>query len=230
LPAAFPELRAAALRVTGAPGITEMKAFKDGLFHVMDESAMTAVLTAGLRPGMKVLDACAAPGGKTFLAAYIMGDKGEIIARDIHPHKLKLIEDGARRLGLRSVKIQNRDAADFNRDEENSYDAVLADVPCTGLGLMGKRPDIRYNFSGAAVSKLQGLQRRILTACSGYLKPGGTLVYSTCTLTPEENEKNVQWAIKNAKEPQRISLCKERRILPHREGADGFYIAKLVKD
>ncbi|MDR1703930.1 MAG: 16S rRNA (cytosine(967)-C(5))-methyltransferase RsmB [Clostridiales bacterium] len=232
LPALFPELRPWALRVSGMPGITGMKAYKDGFFHVMDESAMLAVLAAGLKPGMKALDACAAPGGKAFLAAYMMGDAGEIVAGDIHEHKVKLTKDGAERLGLRSVRAGLRDAAAVFPDQENLYDVVFADVPCSGLGLIGKRPDIRYNFSGAEVSKLQGLQRRILTASMKYLKTGGVLVYSTCTLTPEENEKNILWATKhtkNTKDPK-ASLLWERRILPHREGTDGFYIAKLTKE
>ncbi|MCL2703059.1 MAG: 16S rRNA (cytosine(967)-C(5))-methyltransferase RsmB [Defluviitaleaceae bacterium] len=229
-----------ALRLTGLPEIQSLAAFRDGLFHVMDEGAMLAVKGLGLKSGARVLDVCAAPGGKAFMAAYIIGGSGYIEARDIHPHKLDLISAGTKRLGITSVKVKEADATVLDESCVEGFDAVLADVPCSGLGLIGKKPDIRYRFSMAQVSKLQGLQRRILNACAKYVKPGGVLIYSTCTLTAEENGKNAAWFAKThgflpdplpCPVPETAITDDKGHVLllPHKTGCDGFYIARFIK-
>lgn len=227
-----------ALRIRGLGNVTELAAFRDGLFHIMDEGAMLAVMAAGIKPGDRVLDVCAAPGGKAFLAAYFAKD-GFVDAGDKHEHRVKLIAAGAERLGIGNVRARLRDAEVPDKDSE-LYDVVMADVPCTGLGLLGKKPDIRYNFTMEQVSKLQGTQRRILNGCAALVKPGGTLLYSTCTLTPEENEKNAAWIVKtlgfdNACPMTTLPRGAEAgqqgwiRVLPHKTGTDGFFIARFIK-
>jgi 16S rRNA (cytosine967-C5)-methyltransferase len=226
------------LRLTGMPEVQSMPEYRKGYFHVMDEGAMLAVKAAGLKPGCRVLDICAAPGGKAFMSAYEIGDKGYIEARDIHPHKLELISSGAKRLELNSIHTKESDASVHDGSLDGSFDAVIADVPCSGLGLMGKKPDIRYRFSMAQVSKLQGLQRRILNSCAKYVRVGGVLIYSTCTLTAEENVKNAAWFAKThpfvpeslpCPLPENTVIDDNGHILllPHKTGCDGFYIARF---
>ncbi len=137
---------------------------------------------------------------------------------------LLLIKNGAARLGLKSVRTRLMDASVYNENDNKNWDTVMLDVPCSGLGMIRKKPEIRYGFNSQNVSKLQGLQRRMLNACSRYVKPGGALVYSTCTLTPEENEKNTAWAVKTIG----LKLDFEELILPDEHNADGFYIAKFT--
>ncbi|MCL2407312.1 MAG: 16S rRNA (cytosine(967)-C(5))-methyltransferase RsmB [Defluviitaleaceae bacterium] len=213
------------LNLRGLPGIQNLPAYRDGLFHIMDEGAMVAVDAAGLKPGQRVLDICAAPGGKAFYAAMVMSGIGHIEARDIHEHKIDLINAGLRRLGISNISAKTADATLFDAGLENSFDVVMADVPCTGLGLIGKKPEIRYRFNMAQVSKLQGLQRRILNNCVRYVKPGGTLLYSTCTLTSEENRKNAAWLTKE----HGLTQVSERLLLPHITKSDGFYVAAFEK-
>lgn len=223
-----------ALRMRGSVG--DLAAHRDGLFHVMDEGAQFVVAAAGIRPGHRVLDLCAAPGGKAFMAAQL---GGKVDARDIHPHKLSLISAGAKRLGLR-IDAALADATVFDAALAGAYDVVIADVPCSGLGLINKKPEIRYRFTLKELQKLQGLQRRVLNACAKYLKPGGTLVYATCTLSAEENAKNAAYFAKTlglTPDPIQIPLPPgavsdihgHTTLLPHKTDCDGFYVARFVR-
>lgn len=179
-----------ALVLSGTGSLERLEAFQKGMFYVQDPASRLSVLCAGLEPGMDVLDCCAAPGGKSFAAAIVMKNTGSILSCDIHPHKAELITRGAQRLGLSCITAQCRDASVFEPAFEGRFDAVLADVPCSGLGIIRKKPDIRYkNLS--ETEALPALQLAILENQSRYVRPGGVLMYSTCTVLKRENEQVV---------------------------------------
>ena len=172
--------------------LEQMKSFRDGLFYVQDAAAKLSVLCAQLpQEDIQVLDCCAAPGGKTFAAAIAMGGKGTIHSCDVYEHKTHLIEGGAKRLGFENVRVYQQDAARFVPQWEQKMDAVIADVPCSGYGIIRKKPDIRYKDM-ETMKELPQLQYSILCNQSRYVKPGGLLLYSTCTLVREENEAVVE--------------------------------------
>ncbi len=213
--------------------------YREGFFYVQDAAARLAVRAAGLRPGMRVLDCCAAPGGKSFAAAAELKNRGAITACDIHPHKLALIEAGAKRLGVEILTAAVQDAAACRPDWRESFDAVLVDAPCSGLGVIRKKPDIRYkNLS--EMEKLPDLQLKILQTVSQYLKPGGILLYSTCTVLKRENEAVAASVLARAKdfEPAPLALPAGLRegaramltLLPCTDECDGFFLAKLRKN
>ena len=175
------------LTVSGTGDLEQMEAYKNGWFYVQDAAARLAVETAGLQPGMQVLDCCAAPGGKSFAAAIAMGNAGRLFSCDIHPHKLKLIENGASRLHITIINTRLQDASQPVEAWNGQMDAVLADVPCSGLGVIRKKPDIRYKDL-AQTERLPELQAAILSRQASYVRPGGVLLYSTCTILRRENE------------------------------------------
>ncbi|MCC8098336.1 MAG: 16S rRNA (cytosine(967)-C(5))-methyltransferase RsmB, partial [Eubacterium sp.] len=222
--------------------ISESLAFKKGYFHIMDGSSYLCVKILDPRPEESILDVCAAPGGKSFLAAYLMKNKGSIVSRDIYPHKLRLIKNGAERLGTSIVKAELFDAAVFKEEDREKYDRVLVDAPCSGLGLLKKKPDIKYNRAHKDIEDLAALQKQILTAAEKYVKPGGILVYSTCTVSVKENEEIRKWFLENFDyEPCDIrpyipegaennSFEKGYiNITPFMWGGDGFFVAKFRK-
>lgn len=227
------------LILSGTGDLEELPAFRDGLFYIQDAAARMAVTAAQLKPGMKVLDACAAPGGKTFASAMDMGDQGEILSCDIHTHKKGLLEAGARRLGLTCVTAAVMDAKNENTALTESFDAVLADVPCSGLGVIRKKPEIRYK-DPASFEPLPELQLQILKNVSGYVKPGGTLLYATCTLLKRENEAVIQafLSVCPAFSPETFSLpgpvgaaeSGTVTLWPHIHDTDGFFIARLRRN
>ena len=171
--------------------LERLSAFRDGLFYVQDPASRLAVQALDPEPGMRVLDCCAAPGGKSFAAAIAMGNRGEVVSRDLHPHKKRLIQAGADRLGLSIVSPGTADASVFRPEWENAFQRVLVDAPCSGLGVIRKKPDIRYK-DPAPLEGLPRVQQAILDNSARYVMPGGVLVYSTCTLLPRENQLVVQ--------------------------------------
>ena len=180
------------LVLSGTGDLERLPAFAEGLFYIQDPAAKLSVLCAGLpQSGTRVLDCCAAPGGKSFAAAMAMGGRGEIISCDVHDHKVGLIQKGAQRLGLENLQARKQDAAENVPDWNGAMDAVIADVPCSGYGIIRKKPDIRWK-NPQDMKQLPQLQLQILTNQSRYLKPGGTLIYSTCTLVRQENEGVVE--------------------------------------
>ena len=193
---------------------------------LLHAAARGAVLAAGPRPGDRVLDVCAAPGGKSFAAAMAMEDRGEVIACDIHPHKLALIEKGAARLGLGCVRAELADGRERREAWAGAFDLVLCDVPCSGLGVLRRKADLRYRMTVSQEEELVRLQQKILDASAAYVKPGGALVYSTCTVHRAENEENVDWFL--AKHPEFVSDM-QRQIFPGEEAGDGFFIARLIR-
>lgn len=224
--------------LSGAGSIETIPGFDEGWFYVQDPAAKLSVLCAGLKPGMTVLDCCAAPGGKSFAAAMEMADRGAVHSCDLHRHKLALIERGAQRLGISILQVEERDASSFHPVWENAMDAVLADVPCSGLGVIRKKPDIRYKDLSAA-KRLPELQRAILDNAGRYVKPNGVLLYCTCTILKRENEEVVDWFLDRHPEyaPEPLPLPKAldlpndgmATLLPCLHGTDGFFLAKLRK-
>ena len=204
---------------------------------MQDAAARLVATVAAPQETDRVLDVCAAPGGKSFALAIDMGDKGDILSCDVHPHKLKLIENGAARLGLRSIRTALADGRERHEAWIEQADVVVADVPCSGLGIIRKKPDIRYK-DPKDLAKLPREQRAILENAASYVRPGGTLIYSTCTVLPEENQEVITWFLKGHPEfrlspfvlPAPIGGCDGHLTLwPQRWGTDGFYICRLEK-
>lgn len=224
------------LTMTGTGDLEELPAFREGLLYIQDAAARLAVAAAGLTPGMKVLDACAAPGGKSFAAAMDMGDVGEVLSCDIHPRKKMLIEAGAQRLGLTCIRAAVMDATKHRPAFEGAFDAVVADVPCSGLGVIRKKPEIRYK-NPAAFAALPKLQREITETVSSYVRPGGILLYATCTLLKRENEDVVEaflnahpeYSLSAFSLPDPVGTAESgmMTLWPHTHGTDGFFMARL---
>lgn len=222
------------LLLTGTGNLERLHAFQTGDFYVQDAAARLSVEAADLRPGDRVLDCCAAPGGKSFAAAIAMKNQGEILSCDIHPHKVKLLEAGRDRLGLSIVKPSIQNAAQARTEWQDRFDAVIADVPCSGLGIIRKKPDIRYK-DPEPLNGLPRVQRGILDNCSRYVRPGGTLIYSTCTLLRRENEdivtgflqENPQFEMEEFELPKFGVQPGQITFWPHIHGTDGFFVARL---
>ncbi|MDR0381529.1 MAG: 16S rRNA (cytosine(967)-C(5))-methyltransferase RsmB [Oscillospiraceae bacterium] len=213
--------------------IEALETYRAGWFLVADPAARLAVSAARPRPGETVIDGCAAPGGKSFLAALEMQNRGRVLACDIHRHKKTLLEKGAARLGLSAVAPCIKDAGVFDPSWEGSADLVIADLPCSGLGVVRKKPDIRDRDAGD-VAGLPAVQRRLLYNLARYVRPGGRLLYVTCTLRTEENEAVADDFLRDhpAFAPEPFALpppvggTKGRVTLwPHRAETDGFFIA-----
>lgn len=202
--------------------IKKVPGYRQGYFTVQDESSMCAVRTAGIKPGNTVIDVCAAPGGKTTCAAEYMNGEGTIYSMDISEDKLELIEENVDRLGFTNVNISCHDATIPLDDMQ--VDVVIADVPCSGLGIIGRKNDIKYRLTKEQLEELVSLQRRILDVVSGYVKKGGRLLFSTCTINPDENQENVKWFLEKYKD---FSMQEERLFLQGVDNCDGFYYAVL---
>ena len=218
------------------------KAFKDGYITIQDESSMMPANALNPQPGWRVLDMCAAPGGKTTHMAEKMKNEGSILATDIHPHKLDLIDETSTRLGLNIIQtapVDGRKAAEFLQAE--SFDAVLVDAPCSGLGVMRRKPDIKYTKREEDLSRLHTIQLELLDNAVKVLKKGGRLVYSTCTVNKEENEETVLAFLASHPEIESVPLenlpkeLLERsqsgmlQVFPQDFGSDGFFVAAFRK-
>ena len=216
--------------------LEELTAFREGLFYIQDAAAKLAVLAADPREGMDVLDACAAPGGKSFAAAIAMEGRGKVVSCDIHPHKMDLIRAGAKRLGLDCITAQVLDGKECKEEYLDGFDLVLADVPCSGLGIIRKKPDIRYK-DPKPLEGLPRVQKAILDNVCRYVKPGGVLLYATCTLLERENEdvvrafldKHKDFTLEGFQVPGDFEGARDGMVTcwPHRHGTDGFFFAKL---
>lgn len=221
---------------SGTGSLESLPMFQQGGFFVQDPAARLVVLAAGLKPGMHVLDGCAAPGGKSFAAAIEMKNKGKIVSCDIHAHKIKLLEKGAERLAISIITPVLQDGRSFCPEWEKKMDAVIADVPCSGLGVIRKKPDIRYKDL-EKLSNLPAIQLEILENLSRYVKAGGILIYSTCTILRRENEDVIN-AFLNCHpeyhlEPFTLPIGLHDScngfitLLPNQHETDGFFICKL---
>lgn len=228
------------IRLTGHTPLEKIPGFAEGLCFVQDEASQLAAQILGARPEEHIIDACACPGGKSFSTALWMENRGKIQSYDLHKNKLKLITSGAERLGITIMETAEQNGAEFVPALEKSADRVLCDVPCSGLGVLSKKPDIRHKEEGE-ITRLPDIQYAILENCARYVKDGGTLVYSTCTLNPKENEENVRRFLSTHPEfaPDPIEIKKSKDIVrtdgmltvfpDEFSGCDGFFVAKMKK-
>lgn len=230
-----------------AGNLVHTEAFRLGLMSIQDESSMLVSAVANPKPGMRVLDCCAAPGGKSTHLAELMRDEGKVLSNDVHFHKEALVQQQAERLGLRSIETMVSDALDLpDRLPAESFDVVLLDAPCSGLGVIRRKPEIKWNKTADDVDSLAELQQKLLERVQLLVKPGGTLVYSTCTIAPEENERTVarfladhpsfrldaDWPETTLAPLKAAGALPESfegamQLLPHMFGSDGFFIARL---
>ena len=225
------------LIVTKTGDMERLESFQQGLFYVQDAAAKLAALVSGVKPDDRVLDLCAAPGGKSFACAIAMLGRGRILSRDLHENKLKRIRSGAARLGLDCITAAAADARGQEPELAKAFDVVIADVPCSGLGIIRKKPDIRYKDL-KETEGLPQIQLDILQNAAGYVKAGGVLVYSTCTVLRRENQciteaflsSHPEFALEEFVLPEPIGAVDGQITLwPHIHGTDGFFIAKLRK-
>ena len=224
-------------QITGTGDLEHLTAFKQGHFLVQDAAARLVAIAAAPQCGDRVLDVCAAPGGKSFAMAIDMEDKGEILSCDIHPFKVRRMEESARRLGITCVRAMLADAREEHAGWKEQADLVVADVPCSGLGIIRKKPDIRYK-DPKELAKLPELQRQILNSAAACVRPGGVLIYSTCTVLRAENEAVTDAFLADhpdfSREPFIMpgpigSTDGQITLWPHRLGTDGFYICRMRK-
>lgn len=217
--------------------ISEIKDMLDtGVVFVQDLSSLTAVKLLAPEPSQKILDACACPGGKSFSCAIEMENKGKILSCDLHKSKLSLIEKGAKRLGIDIIEIREQNGKIRACELEGAFDKVLCDVPCSGLGVIAKKPDIKYK-SVEQISALPDVQYAILENCSAYVKIGGELMYSTCTLNRSENEQVVRKFLDTCPnfEPVELKIADRAAsggmytFMPHITKTDGFFVAKMKR-
>jgi len=225
------------MELLGTGDLTALQAFKDGKFLVQDPAASLVSVVADIQPGQEVLDVCAAPGGKSFSAAFCMKDQGTIQSCDLHENKLIRIRESAERLGIGCIKTTAADGRKQNPDWISKFDTVLVDAPCSGLGIIRKKPDTRYKKADDLFT-LPVIQTAILENAATYVKPGGTLIYSTCTILPEENEQVVtaflaehtEFSLERFSLPQPIGETDGYLTLwPQRHNTDGFYICRMKR-
>jgi 16S rRNA (cytosine967-C5)-methyltransferase len=232
-----------AIHLRGASSVTELPGFQEGLFQVQGEASQLVGFLLDPKPDERILDACAAPGGKTTHLAELMDDRGEIIATDISARGIDKLKQNIRRLGLTSIRaIQADIERELTGELALPYDRILADLPCSGLGTLRSHPETKWHRREKDIERLSRLQTKILSRLSSYLKPGGTLVYSTCTLTYEENEQVVEeflhqheeFVLQSAVEflpatARHMTHGSFFMALPHRDGTDGFFAARMRK-
>lgn len=223
--------------------ITELEEFKLGHFTIQDESSMLAAQVLNPREGSVMLDLCSAPGGKATHAAQLMNNKGKIISWDIYEHKLNLVNQNAERLGITIIETEKHDALKFRKDMKEKIDYCIVDAPCSGLGIIRRRPEIKWNRKESDLIDLTAIQKSILNNAKYYVKPGGIIVYSTCTITKDENinivneflEENSEFQLVNFKDllysSKNVESAMEGKIqlFPNIHSTDGFFIAKLKK-
>lgn len=238
--------------ISGYDYLERLESFRNGLFMVQDVSSMLAGELADPQPGAQVIDVCAAPGGKAlhaaekiYMAEVLKGtpDRGHVEARDLTEYKTELIRENIARSGLDNISAVCRDASAPDETAAGAADIVIADLPCSGLGVLGKKTDLKYKASPEGIESLVGLQRKILSCVKDFVKPGGVLMYSTCTVNPAENIDNVHWFLEGYPEfyldDIREKLCPELRdsveekgciqLLPGVHKSDGFFIARLKR-
>lgn len=231
-----------AYRLQDIDTVTDIPGYKEGRFTVQDESSMLVAQIAGICPGMKIIDVCAAPGGKAMHAAALAGGDGLVSARDLTDYKVKKIIENAKRMQIKNMQVKVQDACLHVNEDEESADIVFADVPCSGLGVLGKKCDIKYHATQESLYELQQLQRKIITNAVSYVKKGGTFVYSTCTIHSGENEEQVEWMLQNFplkpvpfydELPHRFKEAVKKegylQLLAGDYDTDGFFIAKFEK-
>lgn len=233
----------AALYLEEGVGTVGLNAFKEGLFYVQDESSMLCIEVLDPEPGQIMVDVCSAPGGKATYAAQMMDDRGRIIARDINENKLDMVKENCRRLGIQSVETGVFDAGQIDCSLIGRADRVVVDAPCSGMGIIRRKPDIKWKKEREHYTILANKQKKILENAARYLKTGGVLVYSTCTIMPDENEEVFKDFVGNnpdfiacdispfVPESIRSESCKKGylQLFPNIHGVDGFFIGKMMR-
>ena len=231
-----------ALEISGYDSLAFLESFEKGYFQVRDVSSMLVGLAADPKPGDKIIDICAAPGGKSIHVADLLKGTGHVEARDLTDYKVSLIEENITRCEFENISAKRADALILDEAAKETADIVIADLPCSGLGVLKKKSDIKYRMGQSQIEELAQLQRDILKNAVTYVKSGGTLIYSTCTIAKEENDLQVDWILENLP-LQLVSfegcLCEEvlentdregvLQLLPGREKTDGFFLAKFRK-
>ena len=205
--------------------LTKTKAFKNGLFYIEDLSSYNCARALNAKENDVVLDMCSAPGGKAFTISQSMNNSGKLYCFDMYEHRLKLINDGAKRLDIVNISASVNDATKYN-DNIPKADKILCDVPCSGFGIIRRKPEIRYKELDS-VKDLPQIQYSILETSSKYLKSGGNIIYSTCTLNKKENEKVVAKFLENN---NNFEILEEKTVFPTPFGGDGFYYALMRKN
>ena len=224
------------IRLAGSYDPRRLFGFDEGYFLVQDAASAISALALGTERGDRVIDVCAAPGGKSFAAAILSGETGSVLSQDLHESKLSLIRSGKERLGLSNIEVLSGDATDPRVELFGTFDRVICDCPCSGLGVLAKKADMRYR-SLEEIEALPELQYSILSASANYLKVGGTLLYSTCTLNPKENEEvasrflreHPDFVAVDFKVGSLVSTSGMLTTYPHIHKMDGFFISKMVK-
>lgn len=228
-----------ALYIKGFDSLEKLDAFRTGLITVQDESSMLVGLASGVKSDDYVIDVCAAPGGKSLHISELMNGTGIVDARDVSQYKIGLIQENMNRIGTKNIQTKVMDATKLDSDSMEKADVVIADLPCSGLGAIGNKSEIKYNVSKEQISQLVQLQRDILKVVSRYVKPGGTLIFSTCTVNQLENDDNVKWIEENL--PFRLKAFGEKvpdeirsekgyiQIFTGEYGMDGFFISTFEK-
>ena len=222
-----------------AKNIEQLDLFKQGYFTIQDEGAGLIAKVVNPKPNEVILDACSSPGGKTTYMAELMEDKGEIIAWDLHSHRVKLVEETAKRLGIHIIRTQCQDATIYKEEYKEKFDKILLDVPCLGIGVLKRKPDIKWKRKPEDIEEISNIQKNILQTCSKYVKSNGQIVYSTCSIFSEENDKIIDEFLQ--KNPDFIygkiqTLNAEKNVqnlnkiqLYQNEQTDGFFMCKLQK-
>ena len=226
-------------RIRNMAEIAHDAGFVGGKFSIQSESSMMAAMAVEPKRGMQILDCCAAPGGKSCLMAEMMGGSGRVQAWELHEHRTDLIAAQVKRLGLENVRPMTRDASVRRPDLEGTMDAVLLDAPCSGLGVMADKPDVKYRVTPESVAEIVATQRQLLDAVAPYVKRGGTLVYSTCSVLKDENVRQVEDFLSRHPEFELVKLPESipaefrqhedvgLQLLPSRDGVEGFYICRM---
>lgn len=229
-----------AFEISGYDYLTGLSSFREGLFAVQDMSSMLVAEAAGVKENNVCIDVCAAPGGKTLHVADKLGGTGKVFCGDISERKAEKIMENVERMGFENVAVHVWDAMEFEEELKDIADIVLADVPCSGLGVIGRKPDIKFKMSPEGMEALIPIQRKILSNVRNYVKPGGVLMFSTCTVNEKENQENVKWFVKEYPEFQLEDFSEQMpeivkslvnngqlQLLPGECNTDGFFIAKL---
>ena len=215
--------------------IEQLDLFKQGYFTIQDEGAGLIAKVVNPKPNEVILDACSSPGGKTTYMAELMEDKGKIIAWDLHAHRIKLVEENAKRLGIHIIKVQCQDATIYKEEYKEKFDKILLDVPCLGIGVLKRKPDIKWKRRSEDIEEITQIQLKILETCSKYVKSNGQIVYSTCSILGNENDKIIDKFLQENEDfvYAKIGIPKAENLnkiqLYQNEKTDGFFICKLQK-
>lgn len=214
-------------KLSGIKSLSTSKALNEGKFYIQDYSSMLPCINAGIKLGDSVIDVCAAPGGKSIFASELTGETGNVVSCDISGKKTTIIKANAMKMGASNIEVVTADASKFNSEFEEKFDVAILDLPCSGLGVIGRKADLRYRVKEEDLLELQSIQRSIIDNAKRYVKKGGRMVFSTCTIDKLENEDNKDYILETCMD---FKLVSEQKVLPYEFGSDGFYITVFERD